>query len=425
MRRIITYLLAAIALGLAFSLLYASWSQPPPQTRLDLAQTNLSLQAMGTLDNPDYRDAAKFLLGGEDPIVTATQQYRDAIAASSSRLASRSLAEISVPPEQLRLQQKNLDELNIRAGLLLAHEDEVLEAQDYWQAVKTQELLPVADTLSGLWGTQFLRIVPDAEVQLEQHLEGWFEFFSLQQLYRLQQRTDVLQALEQEQEQSAIQSLNRLVMLAGAPLLGVGLGSVLLIVWGVGLGLKKWPLFGPKWSVAWDIDTPVIVLSVWFIAYLLVGLLVPGLFVSLLGGTPQNFGFVQQALALALTYATGATIGLFLIATTARSYRELTELPSQGQEKLAQERSQPLAARNDREPMEPLFRVRLFGRWPLWGVAGYFAALPLVVLAGLLTQQLLPNSGGGQSDIADHFGKSGMASGGNFLAGGVGDGTHF
>ena len=397
MRRIITSLLAAIALALAVSLLYGSWSQPPPQTRLDLAQTNLSLQAVGALDNPDYRNFAKSLLGSEDPIATATQRYREAIDASSNRLASRPLAEVSVPAEQLHAQQRSLDELNIRAGLLLAREDELPTAQEHWQAVKTQELMPVAEALSGLWGTQFLRIVPDAEVLLQENLEGWFEFVSLQQLYLLQQRSDVLQALKEEQEQVAVESLNRLVILAGAPLLGVVVGLIILISWGVGLGLKKWPAFGRKWSIPWDIDTTVIVLSVWFISYLLVGLLVPGVFVSMLGGAPSELGFVQQAIALALTYAVGAAIGLFLIALTVRGYRDLPQLVSQEQEERIQaiERSKPSEDKGLIEPAEPLFQVRIFDKWPLWGLSGYFAALPLVVLAGLLTQQLLPQSGGG------------------------------
>ncbi|MGK7906420.1 MAG: lysostaphin resistance A-like protein [Synechococcus sp.] len=410
MRRLITYLLAAIALGLAFSLLYSSWSQPPPQTTLDLAQTNLSLQAVRTLDNPDYQDVARALLGSEDPLTSATQRYQDAASTLTRRMAPlQAQLEAENLAEQLQLQQKSLDELSLRAGLLLAQQDELLKAQDYWQGVKTEELVPVAEALSGLWGTQFLRIVPNAEVLLQKNLDGWFEFVALQQLYRLQQRSNVLQVLEQEQEQVAVDSLNRLVLLSGVPLVGVFVGIVLLIVWGVGAALKKWPAFGPQWSVPWDIDTMVAVVSIWFIAYLLVGLFVPGVYVSFLGAAPRELGYVQQAIALAITYAVGAAIGLFLIAVTVRTYQEWSK-PALDATAQKSEVSVDLAS-----TAGSALQVHLLGKWPLWGVSGYLAALPMVVLAGALAQKLLPQSGGGNPILPIILNSQGWLPGAIFL----------
>ena len=94
MRRIITVCLAIIALGLATTFLYSSWSQPPPQTKLDLAQTNLALEAVTVLDNPDYSSIAAPLLDSEG-IAVARQRYEEAIAASVSRLSAIQPAAVS------------------------------------------------------------------------------------------------------------------------------------------------------------------------------------------------------------------------------------------------------------------------------------------------------------------------------------------
>ena len=50
------------------------------------------------------------------------------------------------------------------------------------------------------------------------------------------------------------------------------------------------------------------------------------------------------------------------------------------------------------KPFLPLpqgwFRVQWFSKWPLWGIGGYFAALPLVILISLLNQAIWQGQGG-------------------------------
>ena len=410
MRRIITVCLAIIALGLATTFLYSSWSQPPPQTKLDLAQTNLTLQAVTALDNPDYADIAAPLLGGEGP-AAATERYKEAIAASVTRLSP------AQPDALAQAQQLSLDELRLRAGLLLASEENPSEARDHWQAVQADSLLPLAQALDAIFNGEPSQLPPNAEGLIQENLDGWFEFFALKRLYELEQRSDLLQVLETNQAEMAVEALNRLIVLAGGPLLGVVVGIVLLLAWGIGLLLGKWPALGERWSVPWDIETTVVVMSVWFIAYLLVGLFVPGIYVSLLGASPRELGFVQQAIALAVTYAAGAAIGIFLIVTTARSYLQQSSLSPATTSNTNDKRPEPLSSSvaMAEEASEPVFRAQLFGKWPLWGMGGYFAALPLVVLSGIVAQQLLPQSGGGNPILPIILESQGWVPGAIFL----------
>ncbi|MEM9536521.1 MAG: CPBP family intramembrane glutamic endopeptidase [Cyanobacteria bacterium P01_A01_bin.3] len=434
MRRIITVCLALIALGLATTFLYGSWSQPPPQTKLDLAQTNLALEAVTVLDNPDYSSIAAPLLDSEG-ISVATQRYEEAIAASASRLAT------TPPAARSSGQQTSLDELRLRDGLLLAKEEKLVQAQDSWKAIQSETLQPVAGTLDAVFSGELSQIAPNAEQLIQEELDGWFEFFALQNLYERQQRLDVLQVLETQQEDVAVGALNRLLVLAGGPLLGALVGLILLVVWGIGMVLGKWPALGERWSVPWDIETTVVVMSVWFIAYLLVGLFVPGILVSLLGASPRDLGYVQQAIALAVTYAAGAAVGFFMVFSTARSYLQRSSAPNldvspnlnapnldaASLDKVSLEKAgvnledasdspSPSSVKTgDGTDGEPIFRTQLSGKWPLWGVGGYFAALPLVVLAGIIAQQLLPQSGGGNPILPIILESQGWVPGGIFL----------
>ena len=245
-------LLALLIVGLSLS---SSWFQPPPQTQLDLLQTNLALQAARTLDDPRYQDLARALLG-QNVFELANNRYRQvadnyaerlqrlkrmarlerATPSGGSELASLSdaVGPASTPEEvdpvllaSVQELQAELDALRLRLGLLYAYQEDLEAAQQQWQQVidpsRPMELESgqkgVARVLQGLWGTP-RRILPEAEVQIRNHLDGWFEAVALQQLYRLQQRSDSLNALNQQQEKLALAALFRLAVVGGIPVLG-------------------------------------------------------------------------------------------------------------------------------------------------------------------------------------------------------------
>ncbi|MFS8868540.1 MULTISPECIES: lysostaphin resistance A-like protein [unclassified Synechococcus] len=403
-RRGILNLLSLLALGIVGLSLASSWFQPPPQTKLDLLQTNLALQAARTLDDPRYQDLARALLG-QEVFKVASHRYRqvaDNYAERLQRLKRMAGLETAGAPEvgtpelaslseaagpaatqeeedpallaAIQDLQAELDGLWLRLGLLYAYQEDLEAAQQQWQQV-TDPSRPfaleskhkeVAQVLQGLWGTP-RRILPEAEVHIRNHLDGWFEAVALQQLYHLQQRSDSLNALNQEQEKLALAALFRLAVVGGIPVLGALLGLVLLLGW---LGWSFWhqrPLLGPAWEVPWPGIGAQAVLTGWFLGFILLNTLVPRLYTVLLGLGAQQLSPWHQAVTLFLTYNAGALLGVALV------YRLLRLYPG----------------------WQRVLQVRLWGPWPLWGLGGYWAALPLVVLAAALSQLLLPQAGGG------------------------------
>jgi hypothetical protein len=257
-----------------------------------------------------------------------------------------------------------LDALYLRLGILNAYRQ---PTQTPWQPVTTPDLQPIASLLSGLWETP-PRIPSDAEARIQTHLKGWFAATALERLFQVQKRTDALNALQQEQIELGKDALMRLGIVAGLPLLGAGLGLVILVGWIVRSLWTKTALLGSAWSVPWDGEALQGVITGWFLGFLVLGFCVPQLFIAGLSGQGHPLTFEQQAIELFLTYNSSALFGLGLIYNRVRLHRPL---------------------------LEDLFRIRWVDRWPLWGVAGYWVAIPLVLLASVLVQMLLPERGGG------------------------------
>ncbi len=383
-------LIAALAASLA---LLNSWFQSPPQTQLDLFQTNLALQASRTLDAPDYQPFAQALLGSE-VVSLAAKRYEKATASLEERLTqmqqgitpstSPSPTPTPIPevaaselkpitgdpdptPSQLKYLRKELDALYLRTGILKAYLGDLEAAENNWQRIQASEGVDTASVVRGLWGTP-RRILPEAESQLREDLSGWFEGITLQRLFSLQQRSDALTMLNQEQEQLAISALMRLSLVSGIPLIGFGLGLIILIGWQVRQVWSKRTFLAAAWEVPWESVDVQAALTGWFLSFLILGELVPKLYLILLKIPSGQLSYWQQAVELFLTYTSGALAGLAIIYAVVRAYR----------------------------PLPPdLFRLQLFDHWPLWGIGGYLAAMPLVLLASAISQLLLSQGGGG------------------------------
>lgn len=88
-KRLILIVLTAVAIALLSLSLYHSWSQPQFQSRLELYQTNLVLQASewrgDNLEGVDIGTARQTLLG-EKPIENALKQYQEARQSAQANL---------------------------------------------------------------------------------------------------------------------------------------------------------------------------------------------------------------------------------------------------------------------------------------------------------------------------------------------------
>jgi uncharacterized protein len=131
-RRGLLNLLSLLAFVIAGLALASSWFQPPLQTKLDLLQIDLALQAARTLDDPRYQDLARALLDQEVFKVASSryQQVADNYAERLQRLKrvagleTRGEGSTGDPALLTSVQelQAELDGLRLRLGLLYAYQ---------------------------------------------------------------------------------------------------------------------------------------------------------------------------------------------------------------------------------------------------------------------------------------------------------------
>ncbi|MEH2398346.1 CPBP family intramembrane glutamic endopeptidase [Nostoc sp.] len=405
-RLVLIFVLTPIAVLLAVSALFGSWQEPQFQSRLELYQTNIALQAQAWRaedSNDDNLQAIREAILGEQPLESATNQYEEArqsvqanLDKVNNKLAQlRSQPEITpippkplpeVPPttqtskqgqqqlqQSLKQLQKLLAELDLRLGILQAQQGQTDKALKTWSELEQRsninpEFGETAAVLSGLWSNPS-RLLPNAQQPIQKNLEGWFRSTALVQLYQLQQRQDALSALKAVQQESAAQAVVKLAVIGTIPTLAALIGLILLILLFAQRLLKgKASLLAQNadvlWSTPWDGET---VLQVFVIGFFFMGQIFVPLVLSLLP-IPRPITDVRlQAFSVLISYllvASGALLVLYF------SLKRFFPLP------------------------EFWFRFRFRDNWFLWGLGGYCAALPIVVVVSLINQQLWQGQGG-------------------------------
>jgi uncharacterized protein len=423
-RRLILVVLTIFAIAKVSLSLVESLGQPQIQSRLELYQTNLILHAAEWQNqNPDAATpqastpdlaTARNAIIGKDPFTTAKEQYQqarktaqttqskitanlqkltpsDVITATDPKLAKPQLEyppveenpNSSVQRRQLQqsylLVEKLIDELDLRIGILQAQQGQTAAAIKTWSQFTKQEtsealsapqtsLVQTAQVLSGLWSNP-PRLLPDAEEQIQKNLDSWFRYRALKQLYQLQQRQDALQTLQLQEQEVAQQSILKLGLIGGIPVLGGLLGVGLLVFLLVGQLIQgKRSLLATNGDVGWE--TPwdwEVIWQVLILGFFFVGqLLLPVLF-GLLGVNPTAFSVRQKAFYVLWSYLLMATGGLLVLYFSIKPFLPVPD---------------------------DWFRFKFRGNWVLWGLGGYLTALPLVIVVSLINQQLWNGQGG-------------------------------
>lgn len=401
-------------LQLSLSLI-ESWSQPQIQSRLELYQTNLLLHAAewqgekadsGTASGSSPNlTAVRNTLFGDDPVKTAEKQYQEVrqsaqttLAKIRSQLQSQAVAppqaaqpQVSYPPVESPRQklqtgqelqesstrlERLIDELDLRIGVLQAQKGETKAALTTWTELinrsqkqsQYQSLAKTARVLVGLW-SQPPRLLPDAQQQIQKDLDGWFRYRAFSELYQLQQRRDALLSLQAEEQEIAEQAVLKLAIVAAIPGLGLLLGVGLSIFVAIQLLVQgKRSLLAQnaelRWETPWDGETiwQVIILGFFFIS----DIALPLLF-TLLRLNPASFDVRGKAFYVLLSYVLLASGGLFVLYLSIKPFLPLPE---------------------------GWFRFKGSLSWIWWGLGGYFAALPLVVVVSLINQKLWQGQGG-------------------------------
>jgi len=405
-RLILIFILTPIAVLLAVSALFGSWQEPQFQSRLELYQTNIALQAQAWQSedsSDDNLQAIREAILGEQPLEGATKQYeeaRESVQANldkvNTKLAQlRSQPEITPTPpkalpdapptpktsqqgQQQQLQQskqlqKLLAELDLRLGILQAQQGQTDTALKTWSELQQRsdinpEFGQTAAALSGLWSNPS-RILPNAQQPIQKNLEGWFRSTVLVKLYQLQQRQDALSAVKAAQQESAAQAVIKLAVIGTIPTLAALIGLILLIFLFAQRLLKgKASLLAQNadipWSTPWDGET---ILQVFVVGFFFMGQIFVPLVISLLP-IPRPVADVRlQAFSVLVSYSLVALGALLVLYFSLKPFFPLPEF---------------------------WFRFRFQDNWFLRGLGGYCTALPIVVVVSLINQQLWQGQGG-------------------------------
>jgi membrane protease YdiL (CAAX protease family) len=405
-RSILIFILTPIAVLLVVLSLFSSWQEPQFQSRLELYQTNIALQAQAWQSedsNNDNLQAIREAILGDQPLESSTKQYEEARQSVQADLdtVNHKLAQLGSQPEitptplkplpdvplttkiskqgQKQLQQslkqlqELLAELDLRLGILQAQQGQTDTALKTWSELQQRsninpEFGETASVLSGMWSNP-PRLLQNSQERIQKNLEGWFRSNALVKLYQLQQREDALSTVKAAQQKSATQAVLKLAVIGTIPTLAALIGLILLIFLFAQRLLKgKASLLARNadvlWSTPWDGET---ILQVFVVGFFFMGQIFVPVALSLLP-IPRPIADVRfQAFYVLFSYllvASGALLVLYF------SLKRFFPLP------------------------EFWFRFRFQDNWFWWGLGGYCTALPIVVVVSLINQQLWQGQGG-------------------------------
>ncbi|MBC5795366.1 CPBP family intramembrane metalloprotease [Sphaerospermopsis sp. LEGE 00249] len=405
LKRLLLTALTLLAIMLSGLSLFASWQKPQFQSRLELYQTNIVLQAQAWQpedSNDESFQALRAAIVGDKPLESAAKQYLEARESVKTNLdktknqldkfRAQDITAVTpakpLPNEPLQTktspqqQQKELeksisklrklrDELDLRLGILQAQQGETDKAQTTWSQVQEPsetEFTATANVLSGLWSNP-PRLLPNAQPLIQKNLEGWFRSTALTQLYQLQQRQAALADVQAAQQAAATDAVFKLALIATIPSLTAFIGLILLIALIIQLLLKGGESIlatnaQKPWSTPWNVET---ILQVFVLGFFLMGqLFIPEL-LNLLPIPRSSDNVRVQAFSVLVSYVLVA-LGAFSVLYF--SIKRYFPLP------------------------EDWFRFRFFSNWFFWGLGGYCTALPIVVIVSLINQQLWNGQGG-------------------------------
>lgn len=405
LKRLLLTALTLLAIMLSGLSLFASWQKPQFQSRLELYQTNIVLQAQAWQpedSNDESFQALRAAIVGDKPLESAAKQYLEARESVKTNLdktknqldkfRAQDITAVTpakpLPNEPLQTktspqqQQKELeksisklrklrDELDLRLGILQAQQGETDKAQTTWSQVQEPsetEFTATANVLSGLWSNP-PRLLPNAQPLIQKNLEGWFRSTALTQLYQLQQRQAALADVQAAQQAAATDAVFKLALIATIPSLTAFIGLILLIALIIQLLLKGRESIlatnaQKSWSTPWNVET---ILQVFVLGFFLMGqLFIPEL-LNLLPIPRSSDNVRVQAFSVLVSYVLVA-LGAFSVLYF--SIKRYFPLP------------------------EDWFRFRFFSNWFFWGLGGYCTALPIVVIVSLINQQLWNGQGG-------------------------------
>lgn len=407
LKRIFLSILTLFVVFFVVMALADSWGSPQQVSRLDLLQTDILLEAGELSPDASGGDLKLSLLGGTTTEIyeQAFQRYQEARSTNirvndelnkALKLQSNTSGEDSIGNAELiqskrKTNQENIQQLELRIGILQAQLGRRSEAIATWEQVASCqgnfdsiciETTPTrwsitARILQGLW-SQPVAILPEAETQIRQALDGWFRDRALKQLFVPQQRDESLLELRNQTQVAAESGFIRLAITSSVSIIGGLLG---IIAWFL-LGVQR--IFFPdkspfspkstprKWPVNWTGETTWEVMILWISSFIVISQVILPIALQQLGLLPNsNWNYRDRAMLVLLPYLLSMAPMLPILGFSLKPFI-------------------PLA--------KPWFRFEISPLgWMRWGILGYVLAIPLVAIISFLSQKLLQGQGGGNA----------------------------
>ncbi len=384
-KRILLILLTALALTFIGADLYASLNKPQFQSRLGLYEADLRLH-MGEWQGEGK--SLQKLLQDRPPIPAALKEYKEvrqqngkSLAQSLSEVAKLRQApdsranslKIEEQQEAIAAQERTIDELDLRIGLLQAQDEKTIpKALQTWAPLVTKPNTTgkAAAALTQLWTPNTKPPAPDA---IQSGLDGWFRYRALRRLYETQPNESALARINTTEQKTAEVALGKIGLTGAISVTSIGLGSLLTLglLGQFTLKRKESILSGIneiRWTVPWTGET---LWQVILVGFFLVGQIVLPLFfgtiLASLGLNPSTMTERGRAFYILLNYLGLAGGGLTVLFLSIRQFFPLED---------------------------NWFNITAKGRWFLWSLGGFLCAFPLVILVTLVNQQIWQGAGG-------------------------------
>lgn len=441
LKRIVLSVMTLLVLVVMGQSLISSLSQPQVGNQLQLYQTDLLVQAsewdgsgLPSAEVEQFRNA----VFGKDALESASEQYLEVRQDAATGLKRLQQQADSAQGDQISLlrtaansQQRLIDQIDVRLGMVQVQQNEVPKALKTWQRLAStadnsagnsagnsasgvlmaREAI-AAQTLVDLWQTPPV-LRPNTADLINLNLTGWFRYSALERLYTLEDKSAQLSELRADERAAAEKTLIQLSAVGLLPSFGALFGTALLIAL-IGQRLlrgKDSLLAIPEgqWDVPWNWE---VIWQVIVGGFLFVGQFVVPLVIGVLLATVQSAGQVTSegasglidGMALGdLTSHVAASLislqasGLAMIGSVLGLSSRGKALYSLGSYLLMAAGTLTVLYYSVRAYL-PLskawFPVKLGGKWPLWGFGSYLVALPLMLSVSLLNQQIWQGQGG-------------------------------
>ncbi len=380
LRQIILSILTFVVLIPIFLSLFISFQEPQVQSDLQLYQTDIILQG-SELDLEKFEiPIPRNTLLGKDSYEIAEKQYQKVqteFTQNLERLKQKYTSEtLTVERDKkIKKQERLLNQIILKKGIIQAANHQTAKAIKTWEMINpkiSQTQNTLADALQTAW-SQPTQLSEDKINLLDLKLLGWFRYQTLKQIYQARSNNAELATLESQEQILASKAITKLLIVSLIPFICGSIGIILLLFVLIQQLIKKDESLlsinqNKGWEVPWkfEITWQVLIVGFFLVSQILSQLFLP-LILQGIGLNMAETNLRFKAIYVLISYVSMAIAGLSVLYLSIKNFLPLPQ---------------------------DWFKFNINFKNFLWGLGGYFVAVPLVVLVSLVNQQLWQGQGG-------------------------------